>query len=183
MYMRSFGKVCLRVMSEVRRATCALVPGLAIALFLQLTALAAASEALLARDIEMAGDATRTRVVVRFNADPEVRWILLRGPHRLVVEFPQARFAFEARDMKPRGLVRRVSYGRVGEDQSRIVLATKGPFVIDRVDVVAEENGDGHRLVLDIVAAGERAFEAALAEQAETTASTVAASKGPRLRP
>lgn len=143
----------------------------------------AADEPLLARGIKIAGDATQTRIVLRFATDPEIRWILLRAPHRLVVEFPQARFSFEQKDLKPRGLVRKIQYGRVGDGQSRVVLSTKGPFVVDRADVIPEESGDGYRLALDISAAGESAFEAALAEQAQTTASTVDTSKGERIGP
>ncbi|MBX3567294.1 MAG: N-acetylmuramoyl-L-alanine amidase [Rhizobiaceae bacterium] len=159
---------------------------LALALCLAFGAVAASAadaDPLLARSFKVAGDATRTRVILRFNNEPEIRWMLLRAPHRLMISFPKARFSYERQDLKARGLVSHVQYGRAGDDESRVVLATKGPFVIDRADLVAEESGDGYRFVLDLSAAGERAFEAALAEQAETTASTVAAQKGQRVGP
>jgi N-acetylmuramoyl-L-alanine amidase len=141
----------------------------------------AAAASLGAKGFKMAGDATRMRVVMHFDAEPELRWFLLRGPHRLVLDLPDTRFAFEPKDMKPRGLVRRVSYGDAGEGRSRVIFATKGPFVVEHADVVAEEDGAGYRLSIDIAAAGERQFEAALADQAEVTGSTAAAPKGSRV--
>ena len=40
----------------------------------------------------MAGDAARTRIVMQFDREPEIKWLLLRDPHRLVIDFPEARF-------------------------------------------------------------------------------------------
>lgn len=134
-----------------------------------------------AKDFRMAGDAARMRVVMDFDAEPELRWFLLRGPHRLVVELSQTRFAFDPKDTKARGLIRDVTYGDAGGGRSRVILATKGPFTIERADIIANEGGKGYRLAIDMVAAGDRQFEAALADQAATTGSTVAASKGGRV--
>ena len=36
-----------------------------------------------ANNFNMAGDATATRVVMNFDVEPELHWMLLRGPHRL----------------------------------------------------------------------------------------------------
>jgi N-acetylmuramoyl-L-alanine amidase len=135
-----------------------------------------------ATDFRIAGDAVRTRIVIGFDAEPELRWLLLRGPHRLVVDLSEVRFAFQPGDARARGLVRGVVYGSAGAGRSRIILSTEGPFQIDRADVLANEDGHGSRLVLDISAASERAFEAALADQAATTAST-AAPKAERVGP
>lgn len=140
----------------------------------------AAAAGLNAKGFKMAGDATRTRVVMQFDAEPDLRWFLLRDPHRLVIELPETRFAFEPKDTKPRGLIRDVRYGSVG-GKSRVILAAKGPFAIEQADIVANEDGQGFRLALDIVAAGQRQFEAALAEQVATTGSTVVAPKGGRV--
>lgn len=146
-------------------------------------AAAQASGKLAARDYKMAGDATHMRVVVQFDAEPDLRWFLIRGPHRLVVEFPSTKFSFEPNELKAHGLIKTVQYGSAGADRSRIILSTKGPFTVDRADILANENGDGYRLVLDIEAASDRAFEAALADQAATTASTIAAAKSGRVGP
>ncbi|MDQ6437253.1 N-acetylmuramoyl-L-alanine amidase [Mesorhizobium sp. LHD-90] len=141
---------------------------------------AASAAKLDARDFKMAGDATRTRIVMHFDVEPELRWFLLRGPHRLVIELPETRFVFEPKTLKPRGLVRKVTPGSAGGGKSRIVLATKGPFEVGQAEIVPEEDGSGYRLAIDLAAASEREFEAALADQATTTA-TVAARKGHRV--
>ena len=62
-----------------------------------------------------------------------------------------------------------------------MILAAKGPFAVEQADIVPNEDGQGFRLALDIVAAGQLQFEAALAEQAATTGSTVAAAKDGRV--
>jgi N-acetylmuramoyl-L-alanine amidase len=154
--------------------------GLALLVILAVIA-GAAAENLDAKDFKMAGDATQMRVVMRFDAEPDLRWLLLRGPHRLVIELPKTRFAFEPKSVKPRGLIRNVSYGDAGGGRSRVILSTKGPFTVDHAEVVANEDGQGYRLAIDIAAAEERRFEAALADQAATTGATVAVSKGSRV--
>ncbi|WP_425475945.1 N-acetylmuramoyl-L-alanine amidase [Mesorhizobium yinganensis] len=155
---------------------------LAVALLAAIATLSTASAAKLdARDFKMAGDATHMRVVMHFDVEPELRWFLLRGPHRLVIELPETRFVFEPKAMKPRGLIRNVSYGAIGDGKSRVVFATKGPFEVQQAEVIKEEDGSGFRLAVDIAAASDRAFEAALADQATTTGATIAASKGARV--
>jgi N-acetylmuramoyl-L-alanine amidase len=137
-----------------------------------------------ARDFRIAGDATRVRVVVEFDGEPDLRWLLLRGPHRLVIELPQTRFMFKPKSVKAHGLMRDVRYGAVGADAARIIFATKGPFAVANAEVVPNEDGNGHRMILEIAAASEAEFEAALADQSLTTAATVAvASKGGRIGP
>ncbi len=135
-----------------------------------------------AKDFRMAGDATNTRVVMNFEVEPELHWMLLRGPHRLVIDLPDTRFAFEKKALKPRGLVRKVTYGSLHGGKSRIVLAMKGPFAVEQADVIANEDGKGFRLAIDLAPTSAQDFEAALADQATTTASTVPP-KGDRVGP
>lgn len=154
---------------------------LTCALMLVFSASGALAETLSAREFKMAGDATRMRVVMQFDAEPELRWLLLRGPNRLVIDLPETRFAFLPKDVRPRGLIRAVHYGGLGEGASRVILAAKGPFVVENADVIANEDLPGFRLVFDIVAASDRQFEAALAEQTQATGSTTATPKGDRI--
>ncbi len=144
---------------------------------------AAAGDGLQARDYRMAGDATHMRLVVTFNIEPDLHWFLVRAPHRLVIEMPATKFAFEPGAVKARGLIKSVQYGASGPDNSRIILSTKGPFTIAGAEVLPNGDGDGYRLAVDIVAASAAAFEAALADQAITTASTIAAAKSGRVGP
>jgi N-acetylmuramoyl-L-alanine amidase len=141
----------------------------------------AEAQSLTARAFKMAGDATHMRIVVQFDAEPAARWFLLRGPNRMVIDLPETKFAFSPKDLRALGLVKSVSYGAVGQGGSRLILATKGPFSIKNADVLANEDGAGYRLALDITAASDREFEAALAEQALATGSTASTPKGDRV--
>lgn len=156
----------------------ALIAGLI--LLLQVGASAAA--ALQAHDYKMAGDAVKMRVVMQFDREPEPRWFLLRGPHRLVIDLPKTKFAIDAKELKARGLVSNVRYGDLNDTSSRLILEAKGPFVIDRLEILPNEGEDaGYRLVADLSAASRKAFEEALAEQAQTTGSTQSTPKDERL--
>lgn len=141
----------------------------------------ALAEPLQAKSYRLAGDATRVRIVMEFDREPEPRWFLLRAPHRLVIDLPQTEFRLDRKDLKPRGLISNARFGNVGE-ASRLVFSAKGPFAIDKVDVLANETGDGYRLAIDLSSASEEAFEQTLADQALTTASSVSTPKTDRVR-
>jgi N-acetylmuramoyl-L-alanine amidase len=156
----------------------------AIALILGLTCAAlfpSQALALEAHDYKMAGDALHMRVVINFDQEPEPRWFLLRGPHRLVIDLPTAKFAIDPKELKARGLVKNVRYGQINDRTSRLILEAKGPFVVDKLDILPNEGSPGYRLVADISAASQRAFDDALALQAQTTGSTETTPKSERL--
>lgn len=141
----------------------------------------AAAEPLTASEYRMAGDATRVRIVMELDREPQFRWFLLRGPHRLVVDLPETRFALDTAQLKPRGLVTNVRYGNLDDGQSRMIFTGKGPFAVERIDLIQNESRPGFRLVADIVAASDEDFETALAEQAATTGATRSTDKGDRV--
>ncbi|PSJ64081.1 N-acetylmuramoyl-L-alanine amidase [Pseudaminobacter soli (ex Li et al. 2025)] len=122
---------------------------------------------------KMAGDAVRMRVVMNFDREPEAKWLLLRGPHRLVIDLHDAKFSIDLKDLKAQGLIKSVRYGQIGEGISRLILTTKGPFTVEKFDILKNEDAPGYRVVADITAGSERQFEEALAVQAQTTGSTV----------
>ena len=152
----------------------------ALALLLGFAAVSHADALLGATGYKMAGDATKMRIVINFDREPDVKWFLLRGPNRLVVDLPRTRFALDAKDVKPRGLVRAVRYGDQGHG-SRLILTGKGPFAVDKLDVLKNDDGSGYRIAIDMSAASEREFDEALANQALTTGSTVSTEKGERV--
>jgi N-acetylmuramoyl-L-alanine amidase len=141
----------------------------------------AAAEPLKAQDYRMAGDAGRTRIVMDFDSEPDPKWFLLRGPHRIVIDLPETRFLINPEALKARGLVDNVRYGHLRDGVSRLIVTAKGPFEVEKLDVLENESGSGHRLVVDLAAASERKFESLLAEQTETTGSTQATPKSDRL--
>jgi N-acetylmuramoyl-L-alanine amidase len=128
----------------------------------------------------MAGDATRMRIVLHFDREPLTRWFLLRAPHRLVIDLPETVFAVDPQALQPRGLVSEVRYGHLEAGRSRLIVGGKGPFSIETLDILKNETSPGYRVVVDMVAASEVQFEAALSIQADKTGST-AAPKGDRL--
>ncbi|WP_206078890.1 N-acetylmuramoyl-L-alanine amidase [Mesorhizobium camelthorni] len=156
---------------------------LMLALFLALQAALSFAEAapLEARDFKMAGDATRMRVVLNFDGEPNPQWLLLRAPHRLVLDLPETKFLLHPDELKAAGLVKDVRYGHLQEGKSRLILTSKGPFTVERLDVLKNEDGPGYRLVVDLIAASDRQFEEALAVQSQTTGATVATPKSDRL--
>ncbi|ESX89479.1 N-acetylmuramoyl-L-alanine amidase [Mesorhizobium sp. LNJC403B00] len=129
---------------------------------------------------KMAGDATKMRIVIDFDREPDIKWFLLRAPNRLVVDLPRTRFAIGAKDAKARGLVKAVRYGDQGEG-SRLILTGKGPFSVDKLEVLKNEDGAGYRIAIDMSAASDREFDEALANKALTTGSTVSTDKGSRV--
>jgi N-acetylmuramoyl-L-alanine amidase len=143
--------------------------------------LSSPASALEAHDYKMAGDAVRMRVVVNFDAEPDPRWFLLRSPHRLVIDLPKTDFAIDPRELQARGLVRNVRYGHISDKTSRLILEAKGPFVVDKLDILPNEASPGYRMVADISAASQSAFDDALGVQAQTTGSTQATPKSERL--
>ncbi len=133
---------------------------------------AAEGRAVHANGYKMAGDASRMRVVIRFDHEPNLRWSLLRGPHRLVLDLPETAFDLDHSELTPRGMVTDVQYGALDPERARIIISFDGPFLVERVDILDNDDGDGYRLVADIVAGSEDAFEKAMIEQIEVTAST-----------
>ena len=149
-------------------------------LFIALTSAASAAP-LEALDYKMAGDAVHMRIVMNFDREPEPKWFLLRGPHRLVIDLPETKFKLDSKELKARGLIKNVRFGKLEEGTSRFILTSKGPFTVDKLDVLQNEDSPGYRLVADISAASDRQFEEALAIQSQTTGSTDTTPKTDRL--
>lgn len=128
------------------------------------------AEPLVATSFKMAGDANHVRVVMEFNSEPEVKWFLLRSPYRLVVDLPPTGMQLDRKDLKARGLVNAVQFGSGAEGASRIVLSAKGPFAVDNLDVIKNEDSEGYRLAVDLSSTSTESYDQVLADQALTTA-------------
>ncbi|MGH7005815.1 MAG: N-acetylmuramoyl-L-alanine amidase, partial [Alphaproteobacteria bacterium] len=133
---------------------------------------ARAADELAALTYQAAGDELRTRVVINFDREPDISTMLLDRPHRLVVDMPKAVFAFDKKSVGPRGIIDDVRYGLIDSTRSRLILTLKGPFAVERLDVIKNDNSPGYRLVADLVASSDRQFAADLKTQNATTAST-----------
>ena len=140
-----------------------------------------AADDLAALTYQAAGDELRTRVVINFDHEPEVSTMLLGEPHRLAIDLPKTVFAFDKKSIELRGLITDVRYGMIDDSRSRLIFTIKGPFVVERLDVIKNDNSPGYRLVADLVASSDQKFADALKAQNQTTASTVVAPKGDRI--
>ena len=148
---------------------------------LAVLARAAHAENVVAHSFKMAGDDTRVRLVMHFDSEPDANWFLLRAPHRLAIDIADARFALDAEAVTARGLVTDVRYGGVSDDRGRLILSLNGPFAVEAFEIRENTASAGYRLVADLVATSSAAFEAALADQVTTTASTRTTPKGDRV--
>jgi N-acetylmuramoyl-L-alanine amidase len=166
--VRSLGA---RKEERIAAAWAARIAVILLAALLGLAAIApVAATPLQARGYKMAGDALRVRIVLQFDREPELKWFLLRGPHRLAIDLPETAFAIDPKELKPRGLISGVRYGNLGEGRARMILTARGPFEVEKIAVMENESSSGYRLVADIVAGSDAKFEAAMAEQAVTSA-------------
>lgn len=140
-----------------------------------------ASDDLAALTYQAAGDELRTRVVINFDREPDISTMLLENPHRLVVDMPKTVFAFDKKSVEPRGLVDDVRYGMLDAERSRLIFSLKGPFAVERIDVIKNDNSPGYRMVADLVASSDRKFAEDLRTQNATTASTESTPTGDRI--
>jgi N-acetylmuramoyl-L-alanine amidase len=140
-----------------------------------------AAEDLAALTYQAAGDELRTRIVINFDHEPDVSTMLLGDPHRLAIDLPKTVFAFDKKSVEPRGLITDVRYGMIDDARSRLIFTLKGPFEVERLEVIKNDTSPGYRLVADLVSSSDRKFADALKNQNQTTASTVAAPKGDRI--
>lgn len=119
---------------------------------------------------KMSGSAKQTRVEIKFDRDPSLRWFLLRAPYRLVIELPKTRFLFEPNDLKAKGLVTGIRYGETGDGRARIMLSSSKPFAVD--DLAVQPDGKGaFALTLNLKSSTRAAFDKTLSEQSAITSS------------
>ncbi|MDR0252318.1 MAG: N-acetylmuramoyl-L-alanine amidase [Brucellaceae bacterium] len=130
-----------------------------------------ATPELAALTFRMAGDDLRSRIVVMFDSEPKVEMHLLERPHRLIIDLPETSFGFDEESLTPRGLISEVRYGLIAQKRSRLILNAKGPFKVEKLEVLKNESSAGYRMVADIVASSDREFAQALSAQKGAVAS------------
>jgi N-acetylmuramoyl-L-alanine amidase len=112
-----------------------------------------------ARDVRLAGDEAKTRLIVDLDRKIEVRAFALANPYRVIVDMPQVTFTFpDKTGEKGRGLVKAFRYGLVMQGGSRIVIDLVKPARIERAQVLDPANEQPARLVLDLAATDRDAF-------------------------
>jgi N-acetylmuramoyl-L-alanine amidase len=136
---------------------------------------------LVALSADLAGDEMRVRVVFNFDREPVLSRLIISNPHRLVIDLPETSFGFEGAGPKARGLVADMRFGLMQEGKSRIVMTAKGPFALDLFEVRKNDDGKTWRLIVDLAASSNSAFETLLDRESETRGTTAIAAKGDRI--
>jgi N-acetylmuramoyl-L-alanine amidase len=112
-----------------------------------------------ARDVRLAGDETKTRLIVDLDRKIDVRAFALANPYRVIIDMPQVTFTFSDKTgEKGRGLVKAFRFGLVMQGGSRIVIDLVKPARIERAQVLDAANEQPARLVLDLTATDRDAF-------------------------
>jgi N-acetylmuramoyl-L-alanine amidase len=113
----------------------------------------------LATEARLAGDDSRTRLVVDVSQTLGVTAFTLADPYRVVIDLPQVVFNFPGKTGETgRGLIKAFRYGLVMPGGSRIVIDTKGPVRIDKAFVLDPVDTQPARIVLDLTAVDRATF-------------------------
>lgn len=123
------------------------------------------ADPLLAYGARIVGDDARTRIVIDFDHEPRFSVHYIANPERIVVDLPATAFGFPAKDLAARGLFKDIRYGKMDEESARIVLTTTRPVRLAIAKVQSDENGNGHRLVLDAEMIDKQTFADLLKKQ------------------
>lgn len=129
----------------------------------------AAAAELRATRLDVSGTKDGASISVHLDAEPKLRWFQLGSPFRLVIELPRTSFAFEREALRPRGIVKNIRYGDAGDERSRLILSLAEPFLVEKVDVVAQ--GDGQKLLIDLKKASGSEFKDVIEGQINATGS------------
>jgi N-acetylmuramoyl-L-alanine amidase len=124
------------------------------------------SDRLVAYAARIAGDEARTRIVLDFDRAPTVETRYIANPDRIVVDLPATAFAFAEGDLQATGLFSDIRYGSMDASSARLVLTAARPARLATAEVVANEDGNGYRLVLDAELVPEQDFAALVSGQA-----------------
>ena len=122
----------------------------------------------LAREVRLAGDAKRTRLIVDLDRAPAFRAFTLANPPRVILDLSDVTFALkpDASQMR-RGLVSAYRFGVFAPGKARMVLEVSGPVAIDKAFVLDAVDDQPARLVVDLVKSDADAFARSIATEAE----------------
>jgi N-acetylmuramoyl-L-alanine amidase len=136
---------------------------------------AALAHALSAR---VAGDESRTRIVVDYEGDLTPSIFVLSQPNRLVFDLPGLSFdPMDGTNVETRGLISGFRFGPFAPGRGRIVVDLADYAIIDEVLILAALDDQPARMVVDLVRSDAQAFDA---EVERTRASFLSTQEAPR---
>jgi len=117
------------------------------------TAAAAKAKASGAPSATLGGDVTHTRFLIGLPKEVEYRVFSLSNPNRVIVDISETALQLppQPEENIAVGLVRSFHAGRSAPGKSRVVIEVIRPVVVEGANIVASDDGKGHRLALDIV--------------------------------
>jgi N-acetylmuramoyl-L-alanine amidase len=143
--------------------------------------MAGAAAPLTATSGVITGGAAGAKAVFTFDRKPDLTRLIISNPHRLVIDLPETAFSFAAAPPAAQGVISDFRFGLIQPGKSRIVLTMAGPFSLGAFEL-RESGTDGQWLLeVSVSASTDKAFEALLDVEAETTGATSATSKGDRI--
>ena len=145
-------------------------------------AAAQAAQRVIALDARLAGDTSRTRLVIDLNKKIEVRAYTIADPNRVVIDLPEVSFDLPVGAGKQaRGLIAAFRYGQFAQGKARIVIDLREPVRIDKTFVLAAVDDQPARLVIDLVRTDAASFKksALVIEQPKTAAPKVLPKRDP----
>jgi N-acetylmuramoyl-L-alanine amidase len=106
-----------------------------------------------APEATLGGDVTRTRFLIGLPKQVEYQVFSLSNPNRVIVDIAETalRLPPQPEENIAVGLVRSFNAGRSAPGKSRVVIEVIRPVVVEGAQIIAAEDGKGHRLALDIV--------------------------------
>jgi N-acetylmuramoyl-L-alanine amidase len=146
------------------------------------TAQNAAKDRTVALDVRLAGDASRTRLIIDLNKKIEVRAYTIANPNRVVIDLPEVIFDLPVGAGKnPRGLIAAFRYGQFAQGKARIVIDLREPALVDKTFVLAAVDDQPARLVIDLVRTDAVTFQktAMVPERAPQLAAKTPAKQSP----
>lgn len=115
-------------------------------------------------NLRSVGDLDRTRLIAVFNAKPNFQLQLLDKPARLVINLPEVDFSAQNNALVSGGLVSGLRYGVSGPNQSRIIINSIAPFLIENTKL-QELDGGLWQLVVDLTKTNQAQFQVMLKKQ------------------
>jgi N-acetylmuramoyl-L-alanine amidase len=120
------------------------------------------------------GSGERTRVTIELTGKAEIRVFPLADPYRVVIDLPQVAWRLQTPEAARRGgPISGLRYGQFQPGTSRLVLDLAQPALIARATYQAPAGKEGHRVLVELAAAGREAFleavRQALAQRSQTT--------------
>jgi N-acetylmuramoyl-L-alanine amidase len=155
---------------------------LGAAAFAPLHAEAQTAQRTIALDARLAGDASRTRLVIDLNKKIDIRAYTIATPNRVVVDLPEVSFDLPiGAGKQSRGLISAFRYGQFAPGKARIVIDLREPARVDKAFVIAASDDQPARLIIDLVRTDLASFQknALVPERPQTLAPKVLPKQNP----